>query len=383
MNNNKIMIFVVAFAALAFLAYNGTINIGGVMGPKDNDTQAATAAVGLGGGLFVDGTNGPSPSPSPNVKPHQKDCTVCKGTGYIRNGDGNVTKCTNCVPNNSGDALEDSTYAILNYNRFIENERYEKEAAAEAKAAEEAKIVAEQKVVEKFVCKTCGEGCTCVECKCQVGGNCEAGCKCELCKKEVKIEAAPELSKDDFDNTLTSKKIIREASRAFAAKDYIRSGELMKEAIAAAKNDEAHGSSAELDSVKRSINKGKNLLKAKGVHVEPVYVFEKDKYDTFVAAYNKYVETQKARVESLKQTIGEWESYSEKIKAQQASSFSMGFTGDCSGGSCSGGSCGSGSGYGGFFMQGGSDGGSCSGGSCGSGGGGCSGGSCGGGRGFF
>lgn len=371
MNNNKIMIFVVAFAALAFLMYNGTINIGGVMGPKDNDTQAATAAVGLGGGLFVDGTNGPSPSPSPNVKPHQKDCTVCKGTGYIRNGDGNVTKCSNCVPNNSDDP-------ILSYNKFIEGEQAEKKVA-ETKAAEE-KAVAEQKAVEELVCKTCGEGCTCVECKCTTGGDCEEGCKCTLCKKDVKVEAtAPELSGDDFDNTLTSKKIVREASRAFAAKDYIKSGELMKEAIAAAKNDESHGGSAELDSVKRSINKGKNLLKAKGVHVEPVYVFEKGVYDKFVADYNKYVETQKARVESLKQTIGEWESYSEKVKTQQSSSF---FSTDS--GSCSGGSCGSGSGYGGFFMQGGSDGGNCSGGSCGSGGGGgCSGGSCGGGRGFF
>lgn len=106
MKENKGVIMLLVLAAVAWFVYSkGGINLGT---SGNSDDYRATAAVILGGGAFENDDVNPTPGPSPNVKPNRKDCTVCKGSGFVKQGDGHVTECTNCVPDsNSNDLLQE------------------------------------------------------------------------------------------------------------------------------------------------------------------------------------------------------------------------------------------------------------------------------------
>lgn len=96
MRENKGVIMLLVLAVVAWYVYsNGGLSVGS----GDTDDRRATAAVILGGGAFEsEDTPGPGPSPNPNVKPNRKDCKECKGTGFIKQGDGHVTECNACIP---------------------------------------------------------------------------------------------------------------------------------------------------------------------------------------------------------------------------------------------------------------------------------------------
>ena len=108
MRENKGIIVLLVLAVAAWYVYNSG-GLGGLGGPANTDDMHATAAVILGAGTIDDGSSPtPGPSPNPNVKPNRKDCTVCKGTGFVKQGDGHVTECTACVPDsNAHDLLQE------------------------------------------------------------------------------------------------------------------------------------------------------------------------------------------------------------------------------------------------------------------------------------
>jgi hypothetical protein len=118
MKENKGTIILLILAAVAWYVYNNG-GLGGLVQPGDSDDMRATAAVILGGGAFEnDDTPGPGPSPNPNVKPNRKDCKECKGTGFIKQGDGHVTECNACIPDKSSADLV-NTYINQEVNSIV------------------------------------------------------------------------------------------------------------------------------------------------------------------------------------------------------------------------------------------------------------------------
>ncbi len=117
MKENKGVIMLLVLAALVWYVYNnGGLNVGSA----DTDDRRATAAVILGGGAFENDDVNPTPGPSPNVKPNRKDCTVCKGSGFVKQGDGHVTECNACIPDkNSVDIVNE--YINQKVNSILED----------------------------------------------------------------------------------------------------------------------------------------------------------------------------------------------------------------------------------------------------------------------
>lgn len=329
MDNKLVTKVVIALAIAGFILYKaGVFNKNG---PVGGDDMRATAAVSLAAGTF----NGdapspdPGPNPSPDEKPFQKDCDVCKGTGYVKHGDGHVTKCPNCKPNPSEpfDVQAEVDAKVQAIASELKQKLDAREAEVKAQLEEAAKKLEEATKPAP-----------------------------EPVKETPKVNAfASEVDK--------ANELMLQASEEFLAGHFAESGELVKKARSLPDLS---------DDINRRIAKASKLLKEKGVNVEPVYVVPKKEYDAQIAKLNALRKDN----EALKKWGMEWQAHSKAQQQSYPAAWKNSYGQSYEGGGCSSGSCGSG---GGRMMSGG--GGGCSGGSCG--GGGCSGGSCGGGRGFF
>lgn len=327
--DNKTLIVIGVVLVLGFVAFKS--GLVGKAGPVGGDDMRGTAAVALAAGTFSGNAPSPEPTPSPDEKPYQKDCTVCQGTGYVKHGDGHVTKCPNCRPNPSDPATEpfDLQEAVQSQLENIKKEISSAcVAAKEASDATIAKLEAQLKEAEEKA-------------------------KAAPVKETPKVNAfASEVDK--------ANELMLQASEEFLAGRFVESGELVKKARAIPDLTEE---------IQKRIAKASRLLKEKGVNVEPVYVVPKKEYDSKLAELKSLREHNAA----LKKWGEDWKTYSNSVKqsypAAWKNSYGMSYgDGGCSSGSCGGGGCSSGSCGGGRMMMGG---GGCGGGSCGGGGGGC------------
>lgn len=328
MDNKLVTKVVIALAIAGFILYKaGVFNKNG---PVGGDDMRATAAVSLAAGTFNGDTPSPDPgpNPSPDEKPFQKDCDVCKGTGYVKHGDGHVTKCPNCKPNPSEP-----------FDVQAEVDKKVKEASDKIREQIEARSA---EIVKKF--------------EEEQNRLAEATKPApEPVKETPKVNAfASEVDK--------ANELMLQASEEFLAGHFAESGELVKKARSLPDLS---------DDINRRIAKASKLLKEKGVNVEPVYVVPKKEYDAKMAK----IEALRKDNEALKKWGLEWQAHSKAQQQSYPAAWKNSYGQSYSDGGCSSGSCGSGG---------------CSSGSCGGGGrmmmrggGGCSGGSCGGGRGFF
>lgn len=111
----------------------------------DAERAAAVTAASLSDGASVDVT--------PNKKVKRSECTVCKGTGHVRHGDGHTTECPNCEPD----------------PKDVNDEVKQEEAS-----------------VSQTEPKCCGPDCTCEKCECKakecLAKCCGPECKCEKCE---------------------------------------------------------------------------------------------------------------------------------------------------------------------------------------------------------
>lgn len=143
------------------------------------ERAAAVAAASLSNGASVD---------VPDKKVPRSKCDVCKGTGFVRHGDGHTTECPNCEPDKRDEVMQEEVPVEKNEERCCGPDCVCKDCECKDKECLE---------------KCCGPNCKCEKCICkdkECVAKCGPECKCEKCECKDKecLKAAIYVPSDEI-----------------------------------------------------------------------------------------------------------------------------------------------------------------------------------------